>query len=186
MSIAVDIRQRLTDWLANPRVRSQWRRESLVAMHEAVTMYLKANSGPLDITHSPKILSAVDRAYPFGQRKYTPYKCWLSERKRLRFVLLLLHESQLEQPNEDDFAACEVAIDLVEEDNEGAARKLLDEQAPRRLNRSCPSCGAAVGAGCYAAPDDKWTDAQGAIRIVPHLSRVLPSRVNGPLFGGAP
>lgn len=33
--------------------------------------------------------AAIDAAYPFGERKYTPYKIWLEERKKVLIRLNL-------------------------------------------------------------------------------------------------
>src|SRR5688572_19797946 len=97
-------------------------------------------------------------------------------------------------PTPDDHAACLVAIDLVEEGRLDEARKLLEEQAPRRLNRKCLACGAYQQRPCDeyvektrpfkpiwiyqgAAPGpEKETYRVRVARIVPHLSRVEPGR----------
>ena len=33
-------------------------------------------------TDRAQVLKAIDAAYPFGQRKHWPYKCWLDARRR--------------------------------------------------------------------------------------------------------
>jgi len=35
------------------------------------------------------MLAAIDRAYPFGERRYTPYKLWLEERAKAIDALAL-------------------------------------------------------------------------------------------------
>jgi hypothetical protein len=151
----------------------KWRRDARIAMRRAVESWL--NTHPRDALVAHDILHAVDMEYPFGQRKYHPYDAWLTERKILRQALGLMEK--LPEPTDEDFAAVEVAIDLVESGRFDEALALLAEQAPRRLNRDCPVCGAKRGRDCWSA--------SGSIVALPHLGRVMPSRVNGPLFGGA-
>lgn len=160
-------------WLNSHRRVGQWRQRARTAMARVVESWL--NTHPRDALVAADILRAVDNGYPFGQRKYHPYDAWLTERKILRSALGLMEA--MPEPTEDDFAAVEVAIDLVETDRLADALTLLAEHAPRRLNRDCPVCGAKRGRDCWS-PGQKLTP-------VPHLGRVLPNRANGPLFGGS-
>lgn len=103
----------------------------------------------------------------------------------------------LTEDEAEDRDACMVAADMLEEGRPiEQIRKLLDEQAPRRLNRKCPACGSSVGELCLE-PD--WDNAGSSIdetgvrvwepanvvpprdRLIPHLSRLTVD--SGPLFG---
>lgn len=53
---------------------SRWQEASWEVMH---TVRL----GMKDETDLQKIADAIDAAYPFGERKYQPYKSWLFVRK---------------------------------------------------------------------------------------------------------
>ena len=55
------------------RSRSYWRLQAAIAIREAH----KAVPDGADIKLR---MSVIDAAYPFGQRKYHPYKMWLIER----------------------------------------------------------------------------------------------------------
>lgn len=184
-----DLAAALANWRTLPRPQSHWRRRSRAAMDKAI---LDAQPASVE-----QVIAAIDAAYPFGARELHPYKMWLEERKLLR-----THIDPPElppAPTDEDYAACEVAIDLVESGDAEAATKLLDEQAPRRLNRECPACGAAASNACFdkvesIAPGD-WTHLGTGTatrrvsleyRVVPHLSRVAPHKANGPLFGERP
>lgn len=163
---------RIESWLTASRKAGKWRQRARVVMARVVESWL--NTHPRAALVAVDILHAVDMEYPFGQRKHHPYQAWLTERKILREALGLLES--MPEPTEEDFAAVEVAIDLVETDRIEEAVALLAEQAPRRLNRDCPVCGAKRGRECWNAGQK--------IVAVPHLGRVLPGRVNGPLLGG--
>lgn len=173
----------LSMWLVGPPRRiGQWRRRARSAMHSVVESYVNTHPS----VQPDELIKLVDAAYPFGERAMHPYKAWLQERKEL---IAVLRPEVLELPTADDFAAVEVAADLYEstEDAE-ATKKLLDDQAPRRLNRACPACGAKPKRPCREAKVD-MNAAQKAIdygysivgpeaemvdRVVPHLSRVQP------------
>lgn len=157
---------RLHVWLGLPMPRSRWAFRCREAMQRAALEWL-------DGSRESDLIESVNSAYQFGPRKYHPYKVWCAEMQALRNCLV----ADLPAPTDEDFAACEVAIDLSEQGDQIAALKLLDEQAPRRLNRACPVCGAKVRENCLSPSS--------TVVVVPHLSRVMPSRVNGPLFGGA-
>lgn len=99
------------------------------------------------------LLALVDAAYPFGQRKYEPYKAWLKERRLFREALA----KPPTMPSADEIAACEVARDMIEDhalgrpDRTEEARKLLEEQAPNRHARKCPACGVEASVECREA-----------------------------------
>lgn len=101
-----------------------------------------------------ELLAQVDAAYPFGDRKHYPYKAWLAERR----ILIGLMTPEPVMPSADEAAACMVARDLVELGREDEARALLDAQAPNRLTRKCPACGALPGRECsvwrLSTPED--------------------------------
>ncbi len=181
-------------WLHLPATPSNWRNRARAAMFPIVDEW----PDKLDITEPSLLLAAIDAAYPFGQRTGHPYKMWLQERRRL---ISMLRIDTAEQPaTADDYAACLVAIDLVEEGRDDEARKLLDAQAPGRLRRKCPACGRAVSRPCREGYDstevavsgtDQWNPLMNFVRIrdmvVPHLARVEPRRVtSGPLFDTTP
>jgi hypothetical protein len=148
----------------------RWRTRARAVIKREVEAYL--NEG-CDII-ADDVLKGVDAEYPFGQRSHHPYKAWLTERAILKAVLGL--DEQPPEPNAEDFAAVEVAIDLVESERFEEALALLAEQAPRRLNRDCPVCGAKKYRDCLSP-------GSGGPRIVPHIGRVMSTRANGPLFG---
>lgn len=54
---------------------NSWRDSALQTMFHVHTEQLQAGANP------QKIADAIDKAYPFGQRRYWPYKAWLSARK---------------------------------------------------------------------------------------------------------
>lgn len=154
----------LSTWFTAPPPRSTWRFKARTAIRREVESYTNVHA---DVNAS-ELLRLVDEAYPFGPCSHTPYKAWLTERKLLIEALA----AELPAPTADDRAACIVAIDLVEQDQADAAIKLLDEQAPRRLNRGCPACGVKPGERCVAGPQDRWTDEQINYRVVPHEARL--------------
>lgn len=102
----------------------------------------------------------------------------------------------MDAPTADDYAACLVALDLVEEGRTREAEQLLIQQAPRRHNLWCPVCGAMAGRPCTEmvmksrpwrsvsawrykgsdpAKDPKEEHYYARVdRIVPHLARVEP------------
>lgn len=193
MDVCHSCEARLVMWLTgtHPPVRAQWRRRARDVMRAVV----KAHRS-LAITDPAALVKLVDAAYTFGGRAMHPYKVWLAERKIL--VAVLMPEPPPPAPTAEDFAACEVAIDLVELGDVEGAKKLLDEQAPRRLNRACKACGAKVGKACrdvettaytFEHPDGQRAgtvvhDKQNIPRIVPHLVRVgeKPRPAPMPLF----
>lgn len=123
----------------------------------------------------------VNAAYPFGPRRYLPYKMWLEELRRAVAEV---------RSTTDDVAVCDVARDLVEEGREADAIELL-KQAPSRLAGKCPACGSAPGYPCRESPADdlsaplmKTERPHARLRemIVPHASRLVVASKNGPLF----
>lgn len=185
---------RIAAWRLIEQPQSSWRRRSRSRMDIAIQ-----DAKP---TTFEQLLAAVDAAYPFGERAMHPYKAWRAERKLLKECLA----DPLPAPTDEDYGAVLAAIDMFELGDVDGARKLLDDQAPRRLNRECSVCGAKVGVACreqvgveieesigtsiankerkpmavtLSRKRDKFVDL-----VVPHLARVMPERVNGPLFGG--
>jgi hypothetical protein len=181
----------LDHWVSgrfNPS-RERGRIRARAAMVEAVDGYL-ATHVEVD---AKELLAVVDAAYPFGERRYHPYKMWLAERKILRAILF--PPAELELPTLDH-AACLVATDLIEEGRTDEAIALLEDQAPRRLNRPCRECAAEVGKPCvdvdlakYESIMSKFRSSTGAAwervrrearreasteRIVPHAARTQP------------
>ena len=55
-------------------MKSKWR----VISAEIIYKILKANPGKTD----KEIKAIISEAYPFGERKYHPYKIWLNEVKK--------------------------------------------------------------------------------------------------------
>lgn len=52
------------------------------------------------ITDPHEVLRRIDAAYPFGERRYYPYKAWLDERKKARIRLGLLEGPPAPPPPE--------------------------------------------------------------------------------------
>lgn len=84
----------------------------------------------------------------------------------------------LPPPTLDDYNACDVAKDLALLGRLDDAKKLLDEQAPRRHNVRCAHCQAPPGRPCRdkttspnpdprLLPIEHWFD-----RVVPHWARI--------------
>ena len=61
---------------------SKWR----VAAYETISNVIKSAPPGADLTE------LIDAAYPFGIRKYTPYRIWLQERKKT-LIRLNLYET---------------------------------------------------------------------------------------------
>lgn len=154
------------------------------------------------------VLAAVDAAYPFVSRSRYPYKAWLWERRTLIDALAI----KPTLPSKDEADVCEVARDAVLEGKLDLARQLLD-QAPNRLARKCPACGAWPRGECktmpspdgaqrctcasFASSDDiaaaplagqecPGCGAAAEYLIVPHHARLVGHLDAGPLFGGEP
>lgn len=131
------------------------------------------------------LLKLADAAYPFGERKYHPYKAWLAERKVFREAI-----AAPAPPSADEAAVCEVARDMVLDGRLEEARVLL-EQAPNRLARKCPACGAGPGDACVEYEyEDPPVEGFGMYPtgktelLVPHHARLDGHRDAGPVFGG--
>lgn len=154
---AMTLRDRLDFYLVGRAPGEQWRRRARAAICRAVESYLNTHA---DI-EAAELRRLVDDAYPFGMRKYHPYKMWLSER---RAFLDLLEQPQ--PMSAAEVAAIDVAIDLVELGRVDEAEALLRDQAPNRLNAKCPACNAGRGRRC--------NDGDG-VRVIPHAARVQPA-----------
>lgn len=188
-------REALRAWFLSRRPVSRWRSKA----REVIGFTILGNEdlGPKEL------LAAIEAAYPFGEREHHPYKAWRAEIAIIKSVLLARPE-----PTRDEAAACEVAADLLEQTGDVAAvQRLLAEQAPNRLARTCLACAAAIGRPCFdlemeavaiTAEDAKIAglplpatrEIQKRItRLVPHVARVgiAPTGAAlGPLFGGLP
>lgn len=168
---------RLAFWLATSTHKSRWRERANAAMRAVVN----ANR-ELAATDPAALLKLVDAAYPFGERAMHPYKAWLAERKI--FVDVLFPPKPPAQPTQDDYAACLVALDLVEIGRVDDTKKLLDEQAPNRLGRKCPACGAKPLRQCFDLATTNAADLGYSViperksveRLVPHDARVEPKQ----------
>lgn len=171
----------LVEWQMSRQPRSKWRRRARAAIEAVIRSFTPSGPHP-----SPaELLKLVDAAYPFGERKYEPYKCWLVERKLFRAAIDGSQAPTL--PTKDEADACEVARDMVLEERLDEA-KLLLEQAPNRLARRCPACGALPGKSCSEPrpePGDPqsgmWSERH-EILLVPHHARLVGHLDAGPLF----
>lgn len=174
-------------WMQKRVPKSRWRREAIVAIGRVLM-----SASPDLLADDDALLKAVDAAYPFGERKYLPYKMWLLERKLFREAMV----APAGTPSSDEAGVCEVAGDLVQLGRIDEARRLL-EQAPNRLGRKCPACAMPVGTPCIdmSRPPtaEDWVGAGDNRRIrpgwrdmiVPHQARLAGGHP-GPLFRGAP
>jgi hypothetical protein len=63
-------------------VTSEWRLAAREAIQRAIA---SVEDGDL-----VKIKKSIDASYPFGQRKYHPYKIWLDERRKHFYELGIL------------------------------------------------------------------------------------------------
>lgn len=160
----------LVEWQMSRQPRSRWRRRARAAIEEVVTSFTPGGPYP-----SPaELLKLVDAAYPFGERKYEPYKCWLRERKLFRAAIDGSQAPAL--PTKDEADVCEVARDMVLEGRLEDA-KLLLEQAPNRLMRECHACGARRGFRCMEIVSETPE-----FLLVPHHARLVGHLDAGPLF----
>lgn len=161
----------LMEWQVSRQPRSKWRRRARAAIEEVVRSLTPSGPHP-----SPsELLKLVDAAYPFGERKYEPYKCWLRERNLFREAI----SSAPMLPSKDEADVCEVARDMVEAADDpipvDALRKVyaLLEQAPNREARACPACGARARLRCREGTRSL---------LVPHVARLVGHLDAGPLF----
>lgn len=122
-----------------------WRKRVWRVMRPVVALFVaELDAG---CTHSAgELLAAIEDARevfdinPIGKR-------WRQE--HLKLVGTLQGQRQLWPAIEQDEAdVCAVARDLEEEGRTREAQALVDEQAPNRLNRKCPACGAKPGDVC--------------------------------------
>ncbi len=162
---------------------SRWSKMSA----DAIARVVRDNPGLREA--GPKVLlAAIDAAYPFGERAMHPYKVWLKERsKAMRMLGLMPGAKTPVPPTPDEAAVCMVARDLVEMGRDAEAKALLAKQAPNRLGRGCPACGARMWGPCFEAvsmePREGATSPYYGIHrsvemLVPHEARVT----DGPLF----
>lgn len=176
---------RLHRWMQMVQPRGNWRRRARVVMARIIEDYLNTHAD-VDIV---ELTTLVDEAYPFGPRSHAPYKAWLEERRLLREHML---EPERPGPDAEERAVLEVAADLVEEGRTAAAAALVEEQAPNRHGKHCPTCKALVGEPCWDFDAPSGASEVFQRRIVPHHARLAvpePERNEadfGPLFGGSP
>ena len=166
-------------WATMRAPESHWRRSA----RETIRTVVAAHPELLD--NDAQLLAAIDRAYPFGERRMLPYKMWLLERKLFRDACTVPAAT----PGREDAEVCSVARDLIEIGRVDEARQLVEEQAPNPLARRCPACDAAPGKPCR---DFEYDDppipgygqyATGEVPIiVPHEARLVGHRDAGPLF----
>jgi hypothetical protein len=152
---------------------SRWRREA----RSTIVIVVKAcrtEEGCLPAD----ILARVDAAYPFGERRYHPYKAWLKER---RLFIAALDERPM--PTADEVATCEVARDAVEDGRDPQLIAALLAQAPNRLARKCGACGARAGEPCLDLTLPIEFLGTEAMKLpVPHQARLVGHLDVGPLF----
>lgn len=163
-------------WVTMRAPESYWRRSA----RDTIAKVIRAHPELLD--DNAALLKAVDASYPFGERTRLPYKMWLLERRLFRNACAVPAAGIVGLEAE----VCSVARDELELHPERAVeiRRILDEQAPHRLGRECPACGARPGIPCAMAPPTP----QGIVvrMTVPHHARLVSHLDAGPLFGGAP
>lgn len=161
MSIAA-----LHRWQGAIQPRSKWRRRARAAMARVVETYLNTHSD-LD---AKMLTYLVDCAYPFGPRSHTPYKAWLEERTMLREHMAA--EDGPTAPSDEELAVLAVARDLVEEGRPDVAQALVDEQAPNRHNKNCPTCKALSGEPCWDFDAPIALGQAIPYAVVPHHARL--------------
>jgi hypothetical protein len=166
-------------WQAMRGPESHWRQSARAVMIRVVRELRDAAR----LDDDAALLAAVDAAYPFGERKYLPYKMWLLERKIFRDAC-----SVPSTPTADEASACAVARDMLEEQrDESVIRALLDEQAPNRLARKCLACGARAGEPCIGMSlPIEFVGTDAIVMLVPHEARLTGHLDAGPLFSAPP
>lgn len=136
-------------------------------MSRVVESYLNTHTN-LDPAELTKL---VESEYPFGARVYHPYKAWLEERSLLRLHMAAQVDAK-PAPNGDELAAIAVARDLVEMGRSHEAQALLDEQAPNRHNKACPTCKALVDEPCWDFDAPLALGQAIPYAVVPHHTRL--------------
>lgn len=89
----------------------------------------------------------------------------------------LVHVAVWSLPTDDEIGVCEVARDLVAVAAMGGPDRTADaigllEQAPNRLARRCPVCGARSGVPCFDLENEKNWGLPGRGLMVPHRARL--------------
>lgn len=162
-------------WRGQRGVESHWRMRARHAMAAVV------DSRPELLADDVALLKVVDAAYPFGERKYLPYKMWLLERAAFRAAMSVPAST----PSRDEAEVCSVARDELELHPERAEeiRRMLDEQAPNRLGRKCLACGARIGEDCIDLTlPIEFVGTKAGELLVPHEARLVGHLDAGPLF----
>jgi len=168
---------------------SHWRRRARVVIREVVDVL--AEAAPHVLADPKELLLRVDAVYPFGPRQHHPYKAWLAER---RLLINALEDAPV-LPTQDEADVCDVARDMVLEGRLDDAIAAMDAQAPNRLARKCPVCGARPGDDCIdfdvterdetlfrgPTPSGRTLDPPPGL-IVPHEARLVGHLDAGPLF----
>lgn len=155
---------------------SHWRR----AARETMIRVVREQCGLGNLGDNAALLKAIDAAYPFGERKYLPYKMWLLERKLFRNACAVPSP-----PSRDETEVCSVARDELELHPERAdeIRRMLDERAPNRLGRKCMACGARTGEECIDLTlPIEFVGTKAGELLVPHEARLIGHLDAGPLF----
>lgn len=179
-------------YVCMPPPKSRWRKRARAVMQGVVRQLDERGRA---YPQRDQLLTRVDAAYPFTARERYPYKAWLVERRLL--IDTLWPTPPPAAPTLDDVGACEVATDLLALAADFwsgglpclaagkliEAERLLAEQAPHRLNKKCPVCGAKPGKECddVETKDVRtdrlftWSFERRSVRTprpVPHLARV--------------
>lgn len=87
-------------------MNKSWRELAKIVINEAID-----NTSPHPIEdYRSRVKTAIDNAYPFGQRKYTPYKMWLEERAAAFYKLGIISKqpkrfSKAKSPPKQDLVA---------------------------------------------------------------------------------
>lgn len=197
-----------------PEALARWRSWRVPDSHWRMSargrMFAVARKYPDLVADDDALLKAIDKAYPFGERRHHPYKCWLEER---RLLIELMNEAP--PPSRTEAEVCSVARDELElhPERAEAIREMLDEHAPNRLRRQCPACGVRAGVSCVPVTQQwpvtqqrrcarcGWSGATDEMEatscprchalseddlLVPHHARLVGHRDAGPLFERSP
>lgn len=152
-------------WQSMIPPRGLWRRKARFALARIVESYINTHASVDD----DELMGLVRTAYPFGPRENHPYRAWREECNLLKQHLRM---GPRPAPSAEELAVLMVARDLVEEGRTAQAEALVEEQAPNRHNKVCPTCSANVGEPCwdFDAPSSGTEVIPHA--IVPHQARL--------------
>lgn len=163
-------------WQSMRGTESRWRQDARARMIAVVREQRDLGN----LASDRVLLEAIDAAYPFGERKHFPYKMWLVERR----IFLDAMRAPARALSREEAEVCSIARDLVELGRFDEARKLVQEQAPYRVTRDCPACGALAGNDCwdFDLKQRGGTYSGKRMLIVPHHARLVGHLDAGPLF----